>query len=370
MRISGTADLPLHGGHVPPWLMERMKSLASAISGVIVEEYGRRELLRRFGDPLWFQSFGCVLGFDWHSSGLTTVVTGALREALRLEEHGVAVVGGKGRLSRRIPENILSMKLDDDTVSRLLRISRMTAKVDNAVLQDGYTIYHHVIIFTDDGEWTVIQQGMNEEVGYARRYHWLGERVESFVVEPHSGLAGEKIEERVLNLVSRRSEEARKASVDLVSEKPSRLTRLINMALNKQETLTRWLNGETVSIEVPKHLTMPRRINWKAVRRLYEIKPRNYEELVELRGLGPSTIRALALVATLVYGVEIDWRDPVKFTFAVGGKDGVPRPISRKTFDKTIAFMREVLEASEIEREERKAALRRLFNLERRMYGP
>ena len=370
VKISGTADLPLHGGHVPPWLMERMKTMASAIVKVIVEDHGKRELLRRLGDPYWFQSLGCVLGFDWHSSGLTTVVTGALREALSLDSHGVMAIGGKGGLGRKIPEKISELDLSDSVVNELIRASRLTAKVDNAVLQDGYQIYHHIIIFTEDGEWTVIQQGMNPELRYARRYHWIGEDVESFVVEPHSGIAGSRSEKLVLNMVSRESEEARKTSVDLVSENPSKLIRLVNLAINKQETLTAWIEKNVEErISIPKHLNMPKRINWSAVRRAYDWRPRDYEELIEVKGLGPSTIRALALISALIYGARIDWRDPLKFSFAVGGKDGVPYPVSRRTYDRAIAFMRQILEAAEIEREEKKLALKRLLNLERKLYG-
>jgi len=370
VKISGTADLPLHGGHVPPWLMERMKTMASAIVKVIVEDHGKRELLRRLGDPYWFQSLGCVLGFDWHSSGLTTVVTGALREALSLDSHGVMAIGGKGGLGRKIPEKISELDLSDSVVNELIRASRLTAKVDNAVLQDGYQIYHHIIIFTEDGEWTVIQQGMNPELRYARRYHWIGEDVESFVVEPHSGIAGSRSEKLVLNMVSRESEEARKTSVDLVSENPSKLIRLVNLAINKQETLTAWIEKNVEErISIPKHLNMPKRINWSAVRRAYDWRPRDYEELIEVKGLGPSTIRALALISALIYGARIDWRDPLKFSFAVGGKDGVPYPVSRRTYDRAIAFMRQILEAAEVEREEKKLALKRLLNLERRLYG-
>ena len=370
VKISGTADLPLHGGHVPPWLMEKMKTMASAIVKVIVEDHGKRELLRRLGDPYWFQSLGCVLGFDWHSSGLTTVVTGALREALSLDSHGVMAIGGKGGLGRKIPEKISELDLSDSVVNELIRASRLTAKVDNAVLQDGYQIYHHIIIFTEDGEWTVIQQGMNPELRYARRYHWIGEDVESFVVEPHSGIAGSRSEKLVLNMVSRESEEARKTSVDLVSENPSKLIRLVNLAINKQETLTAWIEKNVEErISIPKHLNMPKRINWSAVRRAYDWRPRDYEELIEVKGLGPSTIRALALISALIYGARIDWRDPLKFSFAVGGKDGVPYPVSRRTYDRAIAFMRQILEAAEVEREEKKLALKRLLNLERRLYG-
>ncbi|MCX8187900.1 MAG: DUF763 domain-containing protein [Nitrososphaeria archaeon] len=368
MRISGTAELPLHSGHVPPWLMSRMKLLAREIAKVIIRDYGRREFLKRLGDPHWFQSFGCVLGFDWHSSGLTTTATGALRDVLRLDEHGVALVGGKGALSRRIPDELMKAGLDEDEAAKLIRVSRLTAKVDNAVLQDGYSIYHHVIVFTEDGEWAVIQQGMNADLGYARRYHWLDEYVKSFVVEPHSGIASSRMEACVLNMTSRESEEARKISVDLVSESPEKLIRLINL-VNRQETLTTWIGeGEAIK-ELPSHLEMPRKIDWKAVRRAYDIKPRNYEELIEVRGIGPSTVRALALIAALIYGARVDWRDPVKFTFAVGGKDGVPYPVNRRVYDDVISFMRQILEGAEVGAEERKAALRRLLNLERAIFG-
>ncbi len=369
MQTSGTADLPLHSGPVPPWLMPRMRALASRIVRVIVDEYGVGELLRRMGDPLWFQSLGCVLGFDWHSSGLTTVVSGALREALSLEEHGVAAAGGKGQMSRRVPEMVKALGLNEAISEKIIHASRMTAKVDNAVLQDGYTIYHHIILFTEKGEWAVIQQGMNPEVGYARRYHWVGGKVDSFVVEPHSGIAGSRREQKVLNMVSRRSEEARKASVDLASEKPEKTIRILNRLLRSQETITRWM-GEGGRVETHIHLHMPRRVNWHVLRRIYEVRPRNYEELVGIKGVGPSTVRALALVAAIIHGAEPDWRDSIKFTFAVGGKDGVPRPISRRTYDEVIGFMRGVVEASGMEAEERRQALRRLFTLERMLYGP
>jgi len=370
MRISGTSDLPLHEGRVPSWLMARMKSMASAITRVIVEDHGRRELLRRLGDPFWFQSFGCALGFDWHSSGLTTVVAGALREALSLDKHGVAAIGGKGALSRKVPEKIMELGIEEGLKLKLIRASKLTAKVDNAVLQDGYTIYHHMIIFAEDGEWTVIQQGMNPELGYARRYHWMGEGLESYVVEPHSGIASQRVEKIVLNRTSRRCEEARRSSVDLVSDNPRKLIRLLNLATRRQETITAWIDLEDLGeVEPLSHLSMPRRIDWKAVKKAYDLKPRNYEELIEIKGIGPSTIRALALISALIYGVKLDWRDPAKFSFAVGGKDGVPYPVSRKTYDEALRFMQEVLEGAEIEREERKRALQRLLSLERRLYG-
>ncbi|MEM3897832.1 MAG: DUF763 domain-containing protein [Nitrososphaerota archaeon] len=371
VKLSGVTDLPLHEGRAPAWLMARMKKMAYAVAKVIVDDYGRRELLRRLSDPYWFQSFGCALGFDWHSSGLTTTVVGALREALSLKVHGVAVAGGKGSMSRRVPEQIIGSGLDEDKAARLIRASRLAAKVDNAVLQDGYQIYHHAIIFTEDGEWAVIQQGMNPDRGYARRYHWLGERVECFVVEPHSAIASVRREKAVLNMVSRESEEARRASVDLASERPSTLIRLLNIAARGQETLTAFIGDEMdlQATRLPSFLRMPRRIDWNAIRRAYELRPRSYEELVEIRGIGPSTIRALALISALIYGARIDWRDPVRFTFAVGGKDGVPYPVSRRTYDEAISFMQQVLEEAELGSDEKKEALRRLLQLERSLYG-
>ncbi|MEN2974869.1 MAG: DUF763 domain-containing protein [Candidatus Caldarchaeales archaeon] len=368
MSLSGTADLPLHSGHVPKWLMDKMKSLASIIIKVMVEsELGRREVLRRFGDPYWFQAFGCLLGFDWHSSGLTTVVIGALRDAVRLESHGIAVVGGKGAAGLRVPETLQEMDISKESAMRLARASKLSAKVDNALLQDGYRIYHHAIIFTEDGYWTVIQQGMNTGRMYARRYHWIGEDVVSFVEEPHSGIVGDRVERIVLNLTSKQCREVRKASVDLVSENPSRLIRLVNLARDRQETLTRWIEPQ-LELELPPHLDMPRRINWSAVKIAYDVRPRNYEELIGIEGMGPSTLRSLALISALIYGVEIDWRDPIKFTFAHGGKDGVPYPVSRKKMNKSIEFLKSIIESTDLEREEKIKALKRLLEFERRMY--
>ncbi|MEM1945096.1 MAG: DUF763 domain-containing protein [Nitrososphaerota archaeon] len=360
MPLSGTADLPLHSGHVPEWLLDRMRKLASAIVEVIAEEYGPATLLLRLGDPLWFQSFGCVLGFDWHSSGLTTVVCGVLRDSLTFERHGVAAVGGKGLMARRIPKSLSSSGLDEGMVASLERASRLSAKVDNNALQDGYNIYHHTLFFTEGGDWTVVQQGLNTSLGYARRYHWIGRSVKTFVEEPHSGISGDRHEERVLNMVSRHSAEARKASLDLIAECPERLQRLVNMVHSHQTTLDP-LGDKTLFNTT--HISMPRKINWKVVRKLYDFRPASYEELIDFPGLGASTIRALALVASLVYGCQLDWRDPVKYSFAVGGKDGVPHPVSKRRMDEVTNFLAGVLEKVDVGRETRLQCLRKLHRL-------
>ncbi|MEM2910503.1 MAG: DUF763 domain-containing protein [Nitrososphaerota archaeon] len=363
---TGIAELPLHSGHAPSWLIERMRKLADAIVAVIVESYNTEEFLRRVSDPFWFQSFGCVLGFDWHSSGLTTVVTGVLRESLSFDKHGVIVAGGKGLESKKTPEKLkstlASYGFDEKRIDYLLRASRLSAKVDNALVQDGYDLYHHAMLVDEKGKWAVVQQGMNVLEGYARRYHWLGDAVKSFVVEPHSSIVSDGVSSLVLNMTSRKCEDSRKASVDLACEPPSKLVRIVNL-LNKQESLTRWL-GDEVGVSriegVPAYLRMPKKMNWDLLRKVYELQPRSYEELAEIRGVGPSTIRALALIAALVFGAKIDWRDPVKYSFAVGGKDGVPYPVSRRTMDEATNFLKEMLEAAELEKETKIEALRRL----------
>ncbi len=367
---TGVAELPLHSGHAPSWLIERMRKLADAIVTVIVESYDAGEFLRRISDPFWFQSFGCVLGFDWHSSGLTTVVTGVLRESLNFEKHGIMVAGGKGSKSKRTPEELktvlVSHGFDEGKVENLIRASRLSAKVDNALIQDGYNLYHHAIFVDEKGRWAVVQQGMNVSDGYARRYHWLGESVKSFVVEPHSSILSDGVSSIALNMTSRKCEDARKISVDLVCESPSKLIRIFN-TLNKQESLTKWLGEETsttIMEKVPAYLRMPKRVNWDLLRKAYEFKPRNYEEFIEIRGVGPSTVRALALIATLIFGAEVDWKDPVKYSFAVGGKDGVPYPVSRRTMDEATKFLREMIEAAELEKEAKVEAFKRLARAE------
>ncbi len=368
---TGVAELPLHSGHVPSWLIEKMKKLADAIVKVIVESYNTEEFLKRVSDPFWFQSFGCVLGFDWHSSGLTTVVTGVLRESLSLDKHGVMVAGGKGLKSKKVPDDLksalLMYRFDEGMIERLLRASRLSAKVDNTLVQDGYELYHHAIFVNEKGKWAVVQQGMNISDEYARRYHWLGESVKSFVIEPHYSIISDNVSSVVLNMTSRKCENVRKVSIDLVCESPSKLIRIFN-TLNKQESLTKWLDEETgkpMIEKIPAYLRMPKKVNWDLLRKVYELKPRNYEELVEIRGVGPSTVRALALIATLIFGAEIDWKDPVKYSFAVGGKDGVPYPVSRRTIGKATRFLREMIDAADLEREAKKEALRRLAHAER-----
>ncbi len=320
MRRTGEAHLPLHGGRAPAWLFKRMKELAKPLLSSITSEYGRRGLLERLSDPHWFQALGCVLGYDWHSSGVTTVLTAALKEALQELDIGVRVAGGKGRTSLRTPQELRSIAEEFDLdPSPLIRASRLSAKVDNSALQDGFDLYHHAFIVTEDGDWAVIQQGMNPSLRMARRYHWLGTELSSFVVEPHRGIVSEAKARRVLNLVAEESEGVRRASLDLVREGTARLRRLM---------------GEY------RVLRMPRRIDWAALERAYQLDPSNYEELLEIRGIGKSALRALALLSELVYGEKASVRDPAKYSFAFGGKDGVPFPVDVRLMDEVISYLR------------------------------
>ncbi len=319
MRRTGEAHLPLHGGRAPAWLFSRMKELAKPILSSVVSEHGRRGLLERLADPRWFQALGCALGYDWHSSGVTTVLTAVLKEALQEEDLGVKVAGGKGRASLRTPQELSAIAEEFDLdPSPLIRASRLSAKVDNSALQDGFDLYHHAFVVTEDGEWAVIQQGMNPSMRMARRYHWLGSGVRSFVVEPHSGIASE-VRVRTLNLVAVESEGVRRASVDLVREGVARLRRLM---------------------EEYRVLRMPRRLDWAALERAHQLDPSSFEELLEVRGVGRSALRALALLSELVYGERASVRDPARYSFAFGGKDGVPFPVDLKLMDEVISYLR------------------------------
>ncbi|HDD68840.1 MAG TPA: DUF763 domain-containing protein, partial [Candidatus Korarchaeota archaeon] len=274
-RRTGIASLPLHLGRAPPWLFERMKKLSSLITEAIIVEYGRKEFLRRISDPIWFQAMGCALGYDWHSSGLTTVLTAALREALMEKDLGVAVLGGKGKASRKVPEELVKLavryELSQQKLEDLIRASKLSAKVDNAVLQDGYRLYHHAFFVTEEGYWAVVQQGMNPKVRLARRYHWLGEKITSFVDEPHSGLISERIEDLVFDLTACSSDPVRRASLDLIAEGPNRIKRMLKEAT--RGPLSKYLEEKPL----PKYVEFPKRPDWKAVEKAYEMGVSDYQ---------------------------------------------------------------------------------------------
>jgi len=364
---TGTAELGLRFGKAPSWLTAKMTDLARTILKIMIDDFGREEVLGRLADPFWFQALANTLAYDWDSSGTTTVVCGVLKNALEDEDLGIALAGGKGKTSRRTPEELLKIGerfgFSNERIESLRYASRMSAKVDNAAIQDGYQLYHHSFIVSEDGRWAVIQQGMNTNIRMARRYHWLSDTVDRFTVEPHEGIVGFKAENRVLDMTARGSEECRRSSVDLVNDGQKKLMKLFkSYRVRGQSSLTQWVPN----FEEEKETTMyvyAARPNWKALERAYEIQPRDYEELLNIRGIGPATVRGLAMVSDLLYGSKTSWKDPVKYTFAFGGKDGIPFPVERKAMEEAIEILEAAVYQSKLGQDSKIQTIRRLKRL-------
>jgi hypothetical protein len=336
-----------------------MVTLSKAISTVLIDEFGSDEFLRRLANPYWFQALGCVIGFDWHSSGLTTTTLGALKEALNNENLGIYFAGGKGSVSRKTPNEIenTGFSLSTSKIEKLKYSSKMSAKVDTCLLQDNYQLYHHSFIFNEKGDWAVVQQGMNAENRYARRYHWLSDNIQSFVEEPHDAICCNKKEKDVLNMTSKESEEAKKISVDIVNDNPKHLEKYFKPS--EQKTLN---NFETLNFGPRHNIINQNKINKEMLRRAYDIQPRTYEELVTIKGIGPKTIRSLALISDLVYGKPPSWKDPVKFSFAHGGKDNIPYPVDRKLIDTNAELLKNAIKDAKLGNKDKINAIRRLHN--------
>ena len=391
MGLSGIAELPLHTGHVPPWLARYMKRLAKAIAEAVVELYGPDTLVERLADPFWFQAFNNAIGMDWDSSGSTTVTLGILKQvAWENPGLGIVVAGGKGANARRTPEELERAEelglLPSRVAREALRASRLAAKTDSALLQDGYTLYHHAVVASEH-RWAVIQQGMNLEARMARRYHWVSPLPSDPTLEPHSAIASSRREQLIpLDMTSRLSEEARKTVLDLARENPRRVAEEAARAwrlLRGDVGLDAWLkpgggastHGESAGrarllarVYRPQPLP-PRRLE-PVLRRLRDASPRSLEELVLVEGVGPAVVRSLALVAELVYGAPVSHRDPAdtpldpfRYAYVVGGKDGVPFPFRRDYAEAVIGFLEEVVAEARLGEKERRQALERLRRL-------
>jgi hypothetical protein len=376
---SGSANLPLHGGRVPPWLAIRMSKLGAVITEAVVHHYGRDEFLRRLAHPFWFQSFGAVMGMDWHSSGITTSVLGALKRGLKplAGELGLHVCGGRGRHSRLTPGELTA--LDDSTGldgAALAKVSRLVAKVDSAAVQDGYDLYLHGFVVADDGKWTVVQQGMNGDARQARRYHWLSEGLESFIDAPHAAIEG-RGQGEIVNLVDIRARASRDRQLSLLHDwGPDRITAEVGR-----------IEGR-VPADAPTllpHLDLPDHHDVRAgdvvLRRLHgnlaaaaEQGPKDFQDLLLVPGVGARTVRALALVAEVVHGAPCRFSDPARFSIAHGGKDRHPFPVPTVVYDKTISVLKQAVRSAKLGREEELAALRRLDDrarhLEHYVKGP
>lgn len=346
---SGTADLPLHYGQVPPWLAQRMSLLGGAIVEAIILDYGKGEVLKRLSDPFWFQALGCVMGMDWHSSGITTSVMGALKKALNpiAKETGIYFCGGKGKFSRQTPDELLIIAGKTGlNGTELVRCSKLSAKIDNTAIQDGFQLYLHCFIVSNEGEWAVVQQGMNDQAAMARRYHWHSKQFQSFVENPHTSIYG-KNQGLILNLTDLQAAGAKNGIMNIVKEDPSLMMPEIKKLL------------------MPSHHDVRREdVNLKRLGTIlalaHERELRNFESLLMLEGVGPRTIQSLALVSEVIHGTESRFNDPARFSFAHGGKDGHPFPVPLKTYDETISVLRNSVEKAKLGFTDKKEAIKNL----------
>lgn len=351
MYHSGSADLPLHNGRVPAWLAERMARIGGAVVSSIVQYYGQEAFLSRISDPFWFQALGCVMGMDWHSSGITTSVLGALKKSLNPQagELGIYICGGRGKHSLKTPQELL--KIGDKeglNADQLVYNSRLTAKVDNTALQDGFQLYLHSFIVTNKGEWAVVQQGMNGNTGWARRYHWHSPKVRSFVEEPHTAIYGRN-QGNILNLVHHDAAPAREGILKIVKEDKLKLNEIPRMILPRhhevrQENVNLKRLGAVLALAQNMHLP-------------------DFESLLLLKGAGPRTLQSLTLVSEVIHGTPSRFSDPARFSFAHGGKDGHPFPVPVTTYDETINILETAVEKGKLGHTDKQHAIRQLHHL-------
>lgn len=350
MKRSGIADLPLHGGRVPEWLAQRMTRLGAAITEAIIYDYGASAFLSRLSDPFWFQAFGAVMGMDWHSSGITTSVMGALKRGLaaKSDELGLYICGGRGRFSRNTPNELrtLSTRHGFDGEA-LVRTSRLTARIDNNAIADGFQIYLHSFVLAANGEWAVVQQGLNDRTGLARRYHWHSAMVKDFVAEPHTGIAGEH-QGTIINLVDSDAKPAQGAMLTVVRDRPEKTLREANLFAATGAAASKGLSGARYLRMPAHHEVRASDINLKRLGAVlavaYERDLHNFAELLLLERLGPRTLQSLALVAEVIHGTPVRFDDPARFSFAHGGKDGHPFPVPLKTYDESLSFLGSALD--------------------------
>ncbi|MCL1668511.1 DUF763 domain-containing protein [Elizabethkingia ursingii] len=352
MKRSGTADLPLHYGKVPAWLYERMSTLGLSIVEVILADYGKEEVVRRLSDPFWFQSFGAVLGMDWHSSGITTSVMGSLKRAINPNSQslGLYICGGKGKYSRDTPQELL--QIADKTGlngTELVKASKLSAKVDNTAIQDGYQLYQHNFVVTDSGNWCVIQQGLNDADGTARRYHWLSENLTSFIEEPHTGINGIS-KGIILNLTATEASDNRKGILDISHTDSAKIMRDFARLILPEHHDVRATDVDLKRLGALLYVTR-------------EQQPQNFEDLLMLEGVGPRTMQSLALVSEVIHGAPSRFKDPARFSFAHGGKDGHPFPVPIKIYDESIQILQKGIEKSKLGNSDKLKSINKLHQI-------
>lgn len=377
----GIATFTLDYGHAPKWLFERMVKLGREMTFVLIDEYGPDKYIERLADPVWFQSLGTVLAFDWNSSGLTTILTAVLKEAIRGKERdlGVFICGGKGKASRNTLQEITTwgerLNFPKTHVNNLVYNSKMSAKVDSALIQDGYQIYHHSFFFSKNGSWTVVQQGMNTENATARRYHWYSENIQDLIEEPHSGIVSQAFSQNVLNLTSVKSAKNREISTNLLSggfkslmkdieimrKHTTKLSKVLSLKYKDEEYS--WMkleNKEFTSHPFEDENFWESKYLEKILIRLADKKPKTYEELLAEQGVGPKTVRALSLISEVIYAAKPSYEDPARYSFAHGGKDKTPYPVDRTTYDETIEIMKKAVQKTKLNPIEKDKVLKKL----------
>lgn len=351
MKRSGSATLPLHYGYVPQWLYERMAKLGFAVFEVLLNDYGKDEVIRRMSDPFWFQSLGAVMGMDWHSSGVTTSVMGALKRAVNPHSKslGIYIAGGKGKFSLETPNELLKIAdLTGLNGSELVKASKLSAKVDNTAIQDGYQLYTHNFILSDEGKWSVIQQGMNAKDKTARRYHWHSENLKSFVDEPHTGICG-KNQGIILDLTAKSAQENRHGILEISHEAPEKIMKEVSLILPAHHDV----QASDVNLKrLGAMLAMTR-----------EMQPENFEDLLLLKGVGPRMMQSLALVSEVIHGAPSRFQDPARFSFAHGSKDGHPFPVPTKIYDETLEILRSGIEKSKLGNSDKMQAIKKLHEI-------
>ncbi len=365
IKRTGYADLPLHVGTVPKWLADRMMQMGTLIVESIIENFGKKEVLVRLSDPLWFQSLGAVMGMDWHSSGITTSVMYALKRGInsRAREFGLCICGGRGKYSRKTPDEL--QFLADATGldgTKLINSSKLVAKVDSTAVQDGFQLYMHNFILSSEGDWTVVQQGMNVNTKTARRYHWSSENLRSFIEEPHSGITGEN-EGLILNLTDRNAKSTRERILSFTKENPDRMISEIKNIMKHENSIYEINRQRTITMPAH-HDVKAEDVNLKRLGAVlataYEAEPKDFESLLLTQGLGPRTIQSLTLVSEIIYGTPSRFEDPARFSFAHGGKDGHPFPVPLKVYDESIRVLHESIARSKLGYKDKSECIKRL----------
>ncbi|TXT60422.1 MAG: hypothetical protein BAJALOKI1v1_1270008 [Promethearchaeota archaeon] len=367
MSKVGIATLPLHNSKAPRWLLSRMLKLGKPIVDIIYDMEGAEGIIRRLSDTYWFQGLACVLGFDWHSSGCTTVLGGVLKQIITPQDHGLILAGGKGKHARKVKEHLSErakiLDFNEENIEQLVNVSRLVAKVDNAALQDGFSLYHHLMIVSEEN-WGIVQQGLDTTIKKARRYHWCSDGLTTYINNPHKDITTEVYKNKVLDMVSSKSQECRKTSIDLIQEGPQKIQRYLNKLRDRAQTSLYDFTMPEKSIKLRKvpHLNMPIpfTLKWESLEAAKQIGVVDYTDLLGIKGIGKGMIRALALISELIWGESPSWKDPAKYSFAVGGKDGIPYPVNLKRMESCAQILKEAINMARLEQKEKLQALKSL----------